>query len=133
MTAEANKELVRRLFADVFVGGDLDALDPLVRADYIQHNEAVAGGRAGLRAFVEEVRRAFPDLEVTIEDLVAEGDRVVARISTRGTHRGPFLGRPATGRVVVGRAIDIFRVQDGQLAEHWDVMDVHGLLAQMAG
>jgi steroid delta-isomerase-like uncharacterized protein len=102
-----------------------------VREDYVQHAPVAAQGRAGLRQFVLELRRAFPDLVLEVKDLVAEGDRVVARVEGRGTHEGEFLGVPATGRATVGRSIDIFRIEGGQLAEHWDVLDVYGLLAQL--
>lgn len=129
---EANRALVRRFFATVFNAGDLDAADDLVREDYLQHNPLVPPGRDGVKAFVSELRRAFPDLRLEIADLVAEGDRVVTRIVGRGTHSGAeFLGQPPRGRSVVANSIDIFRIEGGLLAEHWDVLDVHGLLAQL--
>lgn len=129
--ADLNKNLVRRLFEEVFNAGELNTASVLLREDYIQHNPLVAPGLSGLLAFVADLRRAFPDLHFTIEDLVAEGDRVVARMLAEGTHQGEFLGIPATGRRTRTQSIDIFRVQDGRLAEHWDVLDLHGLLAQL--
>ncbi len=128
---EANKGLVRRLFADVFNAGDLDAADALVREDYLQHSPTVAPGRAGLKAFVADLRRAFPDLRVEVDDLIAEGDRVVARVVGCGTHRGEYLGIAPTGRPFCAAAIDVFRIEGGLLAEHWDVMDLYGLLLQL--
>lgn len=128
---EANKALVRRFFAEVFNGGDLGAADRLVREDYVQHNPTVGPGRAGVKAFVADLRRGFPDLQVEVLDLIAEGDRVVARVVGRGTHRGDYLGLAPTGRPFAAEAIDVFRVQDGLLAEHWDVMDFYGLMLQL--
>lgn len=128
---EANKDVVRRLFEDVFNRGDVEAAAALVHLDYIQHSPLARPGLAGLQAFVIEVRSAFADLSFTIEDLLAEGDRVVARVTATGTHRAPFLGIDATGRAVRAQSIDIFLVRDGKLAEHWDVLDVHAILLQL--
>lgn len=128
---EANKALVRRLFSEVFDAGRLEVADELVREDYIQHNPTVGPGRAGLKAFVSDLRRAFPDFRLEVTDLIAEGDRVVARVVGSGTHRGEFVGLAPTGRTFSAAAIDIFRVEGGQLAEHWDVMDFYGLLLQL--
>src|SRR5690606_15339076 len=105
---EANKALVRRLFAEVFDRGDLDAADRLVREDYVQNNPTVAPGRAGLKAFVADLRRAFPDIRLEVADLIAEGDRVVARVVGRGTHLGEFQGLAPTGRTFCASSIDIF-------------------------
>ncbi len=88
---EANKNLVRRLFQDVFNGGDLEAATSLVHADYVQHSPLAAPGISGLIAFVNDLRKAFLDLRMTIEDLVAEGDRVVARMTGEGTHQSESI------------------------------------------
>lgn len=127
----ANKELVRRLFEEVFNDGQVQAISSLVRDDYVQHNPMVGAGADGLEAFVTELRRVFPDLHFTIEDLVAERDRVVARVSVTGTHSGEFIGIPATGRFVHTQSIDIFRIAGDRLAEHWDVLDLDGLRRQL--
>lgn len=126
-----NKALVRALFEQVINADRLEDAASLMREDYRQHSALVAPGLAGFQAFFRAVRQAFPDLRLTIADLIAEGDKVVARIVGEGTHRGEFLGVPATGRRVRSESIDIFRVEDGKLAEHWDVMDLHGLLTQL--
>lgn len=131
MSLEANKRLVLRLIDEVFNRGLFDAADELVTVDYIQHNPAAPPGRAGLKLFAQGLLAAFPDNHLEVVDLIAEGDRVVCRILGRGTHRGEFLGVPPTGRVIHGTSIDIFRVEGGLLAEHWDVLDVHGMLLQM--
>lgn len=129
---EANKALVRRFFAAVFNTGDLAAADDLVHEDYLQHNPRIPQGRAGLKAFVAMIRSAFPDLRLELADLVAENDRVVTRIVGRGTHTGSeFLGKPPRGRPMESTSIDIFRIEGGQLVEHWDVIDMPGLLAQL--
>ena len=131
--SDGNKALVRRLFEQVINTGRLDDAAALMREDYRQHSALVAPGLAGFQAFFRGVRQAFPDLRLTIADLIAEGDKVVARIVGEGTHRGEFLGVPATGRRIRSESIDIFRIEDGKLAEHWDVMDLHGLLTQLTG
>ncbi|MDB4995538.1 MAG: hypothetical protein JWM74_2970 [Myxococcaceae bacterium] len=128
---EANKNVVRLLFEDVFNAGNVEAAAGLVHFDYVQHSPLAAPGLAGLQAFVVEVRGAFADLHFTIEDLVAEGDRVVARVIATGTHRAAFLGIGATARAVRAQSIDIFRLRDGKLAEHWDVLDVYAILLQL--
>jgi steroid delta-isomerase-like uncharacterized protein len=130
---EANKAVVRRFFATVFNAGDLAAADVLVREDYLQHSPIAAPGREGVKAFARGLRQAFPDLRLEIADLIAEGDRVVTRIVGRGTHTGgEFLGLPPKGRAMDATSIDIFRLEGGQLAEHWDVLDVQALIAQLS-
>ncbi|APR76757.1 Hypothetical protein A7982_02104 [Minicystis rosea] len=128
---EHNKHLVRRLFDEVFNQGDVSALGSIVATDYRQHNERVAGGSAGLAAYVLAVRAAFPDFHIEVLDVIAEHDRVCVRTCARGTHRGPFNGVPATGRRVELGGMDIFRIEGELLAEHWDAMDNLALLEQL--
>ena len=119
--AARNKDLVRRLYADVDAGS-LTIVDDYYAADYLDH--APAGlrpttGVAELKETFAALRRAFPDTRHTIEDLVAEADRVVARVSARGTHTGELWGRPPTGRLVTLTSIVIYRVVGGRIAERW--------------
>ena len=74
---------------------------------------------------------AFPDLHITVEDMIAEGDKIVARLTMRGTHQGAFLGIPPTGKQVTGTAIDINRITGGKSVEHWNNSDTLGLLQQL--
>lgn len=121
-SVEENKNVIRRLMDEVD-RGNLDAVETYYSADYVDHTpteiRSLAGGRAGVRRAFEILHRAFPDTRHVIEDLVAERDRVVARISARGTHTGELFGHPPTGRVVTLTGITIYRVVDGRIAERW--------------
>lgn len=126
-----NKRLFRQVAHELFGNKDLSAIDRFYAVDYVQHvpERAERARREGIDAR-EETRRtlgalftAFPDLALTIEQLCAEGDRVFALMTLRGTHRGDFFGIAPTGREVEMRAADVFRIVDGKLAEHWDVVD----------
>lgn len=114
--------------------GNLEVVDTLVDPGYVEHEVPAPGdpvGREGIKHFFAVLRQAFPDLELTVEDQMVEGDRVVARVRCRGTHRGDFLGVPATGKRVSYEAIDIVRIVDGRVIEHWGVTDTFGLLQQL--
>ena len=130
MSAEENKAALRRLIDEILNGGDLDAIDELVHEDYVDGYGA-APGRAGYRELVQATRRAFPDIEVAVEDLVAENDRVVGRFTIRGTHAGEFIGIPATGRRIEFAGMGMIRFRDGQMAERWNVSDIRGALEQI--
>lgn len=131
-TPEENKELVRRL--DAIWDGDLDIVDELVAADYTNHNSMVPDappGPEGFKRNVSALLTAFPDIEFSIEDIIAEGDRVVFRAEGRGTHEGELMGIEPTGREITLSGIVIFRVEDGQVAERWAQYDTLGMLRQM--
>jgi steroid delta-isomerase-like uncharacterized protein len=132
----ANRALVRRFIEDFWAGGDLGRAQAFLAPDYIEHNllpgqEPQEPGLAGYKRRFLALRAAFPDVRITIEDMLAEGDRVMARVTIEGTHLGPFLGQPASGRVVRMAAINIYRVAGGQIAERWGVQDLYGLLRHM--
>ena len=110
---------------------DPDLVDRFVAPDYRNHNAFVGDGREANRRFWAGFFSALPDLTATMEDLVISGDRVVGRFVYRGTHAGEFMGIPATGRRVEMRSIDIWRVQNGMFAEHWDELNTLELFAQM--
>jgi steroid delta-isomerase-like uncharacterized protein len=133
MSTDRNKQVMRRIYDEMVSGHDLDLLDEFFAED-VRENEELGGGhgRAGLRSFFTMLFTAFPDYRAEIEDLVAEGDRVVARITGSGTHLAEFLGVPATGVRVAVPGIDIMRFRDGQVIEHWGVTDALGLLKQLA-
>jgi steroid delta-isomerase-like uncharacterized protein len=128
-----NKNLVRRLFEEVLNGGRLELLDALIAPGYVENNPAPgqAAGAAGVKAKIEGLRAAFPDLRFVLEELVGEGAIVAARYHWEGTHKGPFLGIPATGRRVSVRGMDFYRFADGWLVEHWDNVDEFGMLSQL--
>ena len=124
MTLEENKAVVRRLF-DLIQRGDLDTMDELMAPDFANH--ALGRIQTGLepwRAIFRVLRAAFPDETTTIEDLIAEGDKVVVRSTLRGTHQGSaplpmFAGIKPEGRPVEWQFIHIYRLRDGKIVEHW--------------
>lgn len=133
--AAVNKQVMRAIGAHVFVTGDLDALDDLISEDYLDHDRGLPPdlppGRAGYKAMMAQLRAAFPDLEVTIEDQVAEGDKVVTRYTMRGTHRGRLWGIPGTGNRFVIEGINIDRVVDGRFCERWAAYDSGEFMRQL--
>jgi steroid delta-isomerase-like uncharacterized protein len=121
VTLEANKALIRRIFEEVIPSGDTAAMRGLVAPEWFDH-DPLPGQPAGVEGpeyVVSTMHTAHPDLRFTIEDLLAEGDRVVIRWTLHGTNTGPMFGRPPTGQPVELAAIVIFRIADGKLAERW--------------
>jgi steroid delta-isomerase-like uncharacterized protein len=133
MSTDANKAIVRRIYEEVISKGNLALLDELCAPDIVDH-AALPGsppGREGVRQWFTLIRTAFPDTQVTVEDLIAEGDKVVARVRPEGTQHGEFLGIPPTGKYMTITAMDMFRVADGKIVEHWGEQDMLGLLQQL--
>jgi steroid delta-isomerase-like uncharacterized protein len=134
MSLEDNKAVLHRYFEDVWNQGRLDLLDELVSPSYENHDPAVPGlprGPQGLQPIIAGFRAAFPDLHMTIEDQIAEGDKVVTRYTMRGTHQGPFMGLPPTGKQMTVSGIQIERVVQGQIVEHWRKSDDLGMMQQL--
>ncbi|MBY6242916.1 ester cyclase [Methylosinus sp. Sm6] len=125
------RAVLAALGESVFARKDFSKLDQLMRDDYIQHNSLVAQGSEGFREFFETWFKAVPDFKYELKKLVAEGDLVWAYGTYSGTQTGDWLGIPATGKSYAFDAVDIFRVADGRLAEHWDVLDTYGLFKQL--
>ena len=121
MTLEANKALIRRVFDEIIPAGDRAAMLDVMAPDFLDHDPLPGQppGAAGGEYVVSTMHTAHPDLRFTIEDLVAEADRVTIRWTLRGTNSGPMLGRPPTGQPVELAAIVIFRIADGRIAERW--------------
>ena len=131
--SEENKALVRRQ-EELFGGGNLDVADEIYAPDYVGHDPSNPEDVRGLQAAKQaaaEYRRAFPDLRVSVEDLVAEGDRVAARLRFRGTHLGDLNGIAPTGRRVDFTGIVISRVEGGRIAEDWANFDDLGMMRQL--
>ena len=130
--SDANKAVVQR-FYDVFNSGKLNELDSFVRENFIDHNPLPEQnpGLAGLKQVMAMFRTAFPDIKIDVRELMAEGDKVAVRTQATGTHEGPLLGLPATGKSATISAIDIFVVKDGKIAEAWHVEELLYLLVQM--
>jgi steroid delta-isomerase-like uncharacterized protein len=132
MDTRQNRALVERYYDEVLNGRDLAVLNEIVADDYVE-NDPLPGqgtGRGGLRQRVEMLIDGL-DPHFTVEDMIAEGDRVAVRWTNSGTHRKDFLGIPATGRSFTIAGIDIHRIQDGRLAEHWHVVDQLSQLQQL--
>jgi steroid delta-isomerase-like uncharacterized protein len=132
---EANKAVVRRVVDEMWNRGDQEAVEELIAPDMVEHGAfgSGTGGREDARDTVSRMRSAFPDLVLAAEDLIAEGDSVALHWTGRGTHEGEFLGVPPTGAAITARGLDLYRVVDGQVVEHWGYPDVAGLMAQLAG
>ena len=127
-----NVEVYRRVF-DAVNRGDEAALDDLLTADVLDHNPipGQAPGVAGFKQWLRYVRAAFPDVHVTVEDALSQGDRVAGRVTWRGTHEGPFAGVVGSGKPVQFTAIHIVRFANGKTAEWWGVADLLGALQQI--
>ncbi|WP_221765623.1 ester cyclase [Methyloradius palustris] len=126
-----NKQLLANFGAEVFGKKNLSNLPKYMREDYIQHNPLVGQGLTGFKHFFADWFIAVPDWNYTLTKIVAEGDTVWAYGTYSGTQKGDWLGIPATNKSYSITAVDIFRIQDGKLAEHWDVIDVYGLFKQL--
>lgn len=132
MSTEQNKTLVRE-FEGLINARDLDTALTLFNPDFVDHTPPVGlpSGVEGMCAFFSMQFAAFPDGQVHSEDLIAEGDKVVHRMSGEGTHQGYFLGIPPTGKRVIWSFIDIWRIEDGLFAEHWVEADMMGVMQQL--
>jgi steroid delta-isomerase-like uncharacterized protein len=133
MSAQENKALVRRLVEEAQSGGNLDVIDDLISPDFVDHSAwpGIPATREGVKQIFGMFHAALADLQVIIHDQIAEDDRVVTRKTLRGTHQSALLGVPPTGNVIRIEVIDILRVQDGQITDHWNLVDQHGLLEQL--
>ena len=130
-TTARNEQVCRAVIERGFNDGDLDALDAFVAPDSVEHQEGSASGIAGLRALITELRTAYSDLHLEIQDTATSGDKVWFRIRSTGTNDGPMWGRPATGRTIDVTVMDVMRVVDGRMVEHWGVADRLAVLKQI--
>ena len=130
--SDQNKAVFRRLVDEVFNQGKLATADEL-GTGYVEHSPMPGQGPGieGFKQMVQMFRDAFPDLQIRIEDLIAEGDRVVGRMTTSGTHRGTFMGLAPTGKRVTVSEIHILRFANGKVAEHWGLADDLGMMQQL--
>lgn len=119
---DANKAIVERYYAEVINGRDLDAV-----GDFFADDRMVEGVRKGCFAYFQ----AFPDLHVSLDELIAEGDRVFVRSTMTGTHDGEYKGIPPTGRHISAESAEVYRVADGTFAGYWCLANVAGLMRQL--
>jgi steroid delta-isomerase-like uncharacterized protein len=116
-----NKEIFKKFWIDVFEKGNPDMAIRYITKDAVNH-QAMSGQKAGLEGIIESFRMfhsAFPEVKVTIEDMIAEGDKVVALVAMKGIQKGPFMGAPASNKEITIRSIDIVKFKDGKMVEHW--------------
>jgi steroid delta-isomerase-like uncharacterized protein len=134
MSSEDNKALVQRFFEEVFNQKRLERADEFVAPDYLDH-AAVPGQGPGLEGAKQQrwaiYFAAIPDLHATIDDMVAEGDKVVVRYTVEGTQQEELLGVPPTRKRFQTSAICIYRLAEGKVAENWEQMDTLGLMQQL--
>jgi steroid delta-isomerase-like uncharacterized protein len=134
MSTEQNKALLSRLMKEVFSRGNISLVDELLAPDFVEHEELPPGippGREAVKQFSTLFRSAFPDLKITIDDIIAEGDKVVVRGIWSGTHKGEFMGIPRTDKSVSFGVIDIVRIVGGKVVEHWGQMDTLRMMQQL--
>lgn len=131
---EQNKMIDRRAIEEVWNGRNYDLVDELVASDFVGHASSPdqeLHGPEAVKQFYMSLHSAFPDIRFTVDDQIAEGDRVVTRWTARATHRGDFQGIPATGKPGVITGVTIDRIAGGKLVECWTEMDDLGLLQQL--
>jgi predicted ester cyclase len=134
MTPEQNKKIVARFNSDFIEQGNMQFFNEVMDAGFINQTAppGLPKGSDGVLYFFNTLLKpAFPDLKVVIHDQLAEGEKVTTRKSFQGTHKGEFLGVPPTNKNVVMDLIDIFRLREGKLVEHWGILDMQSVMAQI--
>lgn len=132
-TPDDNKALVLRHYHEIDVKWNLDAADDQLSADFVDHTAppGTLPGPAAVKQYLAELHAAIPDLQLSVDDIIAEGDKVVARNTWRGTHRGTLWGMPATNRSFVMEGVVVWRIANGKIAERWATIDRFGLFQQL--
>jgi steroid delta-isomerase-like uncharacterized protein len=134
MSTEQNKARFGQFMEEVFNRGNINVADDLVAPDFVDHEElppGVPAGREGVKQMTTMFRSAFPDFKVTIDDMIADGDKVVVRSTWSGTQKGEFMGIPPTGKPVSFGVIDIVRFAGDKVVEHWGQMDSMRMMQQL--
>jgi steroid delta-isomerase-like uncharacterized protein len=133
MSAEHNKELARRLFEEGFGKGNLGVLDEIMTPDAVDHTPfpGVASGREGYKQTISMIRSGFPDMKMKVEEMICEGDRVMARWTSTGTHQGEFMGVPASGKPINIGGLSELIISDGKIAGDWTQYDAIGMMTQI--
>ena len=133
MTMEANKANAQRFVDEVVNGGNLAVIDDLLAPDFVDHGgqPGVPPTRDGTKAIMAMLHKAFPDRHGTVEDVIAEGDKVVQRTTSTGTMKGEFAGMPPSGKSATWQQVHISRFVDGMTVEHWAVIDQLSMLQQL--
>ena len=132
MGTEEHKVTVRRFIEEIFVKGNVDAVDKLVTHDFVPHSwPSVAPGTDSLKQAVKRVFAGLAGVSMKIEDMIAQDDKVAVRLTAHATHKGDFMGLPATGKEYTISETHIFHMRDGKVAEHWRDADMLGLMQQL--
>jgi len=136
MSAQQDNKAAVRRWIEAFNERDLETEADLLAPDYVAHVPTPSGpldleGLEAWRQFTGPFVGAFPDLRLEVQNIIGEGDTVAARVAFRGTHRGEFQGIPPTGREVAFTSIEINRVEDGKVQEHWVEIDLLRLMGQL--
>ena len=132
MGTEEHKVTVRRFIEEIFVKGNVDAVDKLVTHDFVPHSgPSVAPGTDSLKQAVKRVFAGLTGVSMKIEDMISQDDKVAVRLTAHATHNGDFMGLPATGKEYTISETHIFHMRDGKVAEHWRDADMLGLMRQL--
>jgi steroid delta-isomerase-like uncharacterized protein len=133
MSGSENKERFRQFFEEVVNQKNIDAFDDHIAENFVEHEDTapLAPNRDGVRQMFASLHESFPDLKVTIDDMASDDDKVWARCTWKGTHKGEFQGIAATGKPVSFSFIDVVRYSEGKAVEHWGVSDTFALMTQL--
>lgn len=134
MSIEQNKTLARRMVEEIFNQGNTNLVDELFAPDYVEREELPPGmprDREAVKLLIPMMHSAFPDFKATINDLIAEGDKMVLHMTWTGIQKGEWMGIPPTGNSISIGVIDIFRMSEGKFAEHWGLMDSMAMMQQL--
>jgi predicted ester cyclase len=127
---EQNQEVLCRVIEEGFNKGNYGALDPLFATDYREHQFSLRTTLEGFKEDLRSLRTGFPDLHLTVEEIIADTDKVWIRMTARGTHLGPFMA-PPTGKSITITVMDVCRFENGKIVEHWGVPDRFAMLVQL--
>ena len=133
MSTDENKAAVRRWLEEGWNQGNVAVIDALAAPDFVDHHllPGFPPNASGHKAWLQAARAGFPDVHIAIEDMIAEGDKVVTRMRVTGTHTGEFLGIPPSGKSISIGGIGISRIVDGKSVEYWESFDALGLMQQI--
>jgi len=131
---EKNTAAMRRFYDEVMGKGNMKVIDELVADNFVDHyvpDPKMPANKAGLTQTMGMFRTAFPDLQISVEDIIAKGDKVWAYTIMRGTNKGEFMGMPATGKKIEVKGVDIVRFVNGKAVEHWGLNDDMAMMTQL--
>jgi predicted ester cyclase len=132
MSEEQNRKAMERIIEEAYSKGNLDVINEVMAPSFVEHQAGIVPPTAeGVKKSIAFLRGAFPDLHLTIEDILAYGDKVWTRSTARGSQQGPFMGLPPTGKPFAITVIDVCRFENGQIVEHWGVADQLAVMAQI--